>query len=73
MSAVTRRVLGAGIAMLVMLSLSPASAEDLKELRIGFQKTNLPVIAQQQKVIEKTLEPKGTTVKWVHRLSKRSM
>jgi len=65
MSAVTRRVFGAGIAMLFMLSLSPASAEDLKELRIGFQKTNLPVIAQQQKVIEKALEPKGTTVKWV--------
>ncbi|MEN0118192.1 MAG: aliphatic sulfonate ABC transporter substrate-binding protein [Agrobacterium cavarae] len=65
MSAVTRRVFGAGIAMLFTLSLSPASAEDLKELRIGFQKTNLPVIAQQQKVIEKALEPKGTTVEWV--------
>ncbi|MDX3929122.1 MAG: aliphatic sulfonate ABC transporter substrate-binding protein [Shinella sp.] len=42
-----------------------AAAAQLTQLRIGYQKTNLPVIAQQQKVIETALEPKGVTVSWV--------
>lgn len=65
MFAITRRRLGASLLALGLLSTGPALADDLKELKIGFQKTNLPVIAQQQKVIEKALAPKGTTVKWV--------
>ncbi len=49
----------------VFATLTGAAAEPLKELRVGFQKTSLPVIAQQQKLIEKSLAPEGTTVKWV--------
>lgn len=41
----------------------PASAETLSTLKIGFQKTGLPVIAQQQKLIEKALP--DTKVEWV--------
>ena len=37
----------------------------MQTLKIGFQKTNLPVIAQQQKTIETALEPLGTSVEWV--------
>lgn len=43
----------------------PMLAEDLGELKVGYQKTGLPVIARQQKLIEKALEPKGVSVKWV--------
>jgi sulfonate transport system substrate-binding protein len=43
----------------------PLTAAELKELKIGFQKTGLPVIARQQGVVEKALEAKGVSVKWV--------
>ena len=46
--------------------MSAASAQQtLTEFKIGYQKTGLPVIARQQQIIEKALEPKGITVKWV--------
>ena len=57
MFSLTRRVFGIGLlAASVGLSLS-ASAQELKQLKIGYQKTGLPVIARQQQVIEKALEP----------------
>ena len=43
----------------------PAQAAALKELRIGYQKTGLPVIARQQQVVEKALAPEGVSVRWV--------
>jgi sulfonate transport system substrate-binding protein len=44
---------------------APAFAQELKALKVGFQKTGLPVIARQQGLIEKALEPKGISVTWV--------
>jgi sulfonate transport system substrate-binding protein len=51
-------------AALVASTFSHAAAP-LKELKIGYQKTGLPVIARQQQVIEKAFEPKGIAVRWV--------
>ena len=61
----TRRLFGTGLFTAAVLASFGVMAEDLKEFRIGFQKTGLPVVAQQQKVIEKALEPKGIAVSWV--------
>lgn len=36
-----------------------------KEVRFGYQKTGVPVIARQQGTIEKRLAASGTSVKWV--------
>lgn len=61
-----KKLIGAAFALAATFAtLHGAAAEPLKELRVGFQKTSLPVIAQQQKLIEKSLAPEGTTVKWV--------
>lgn len=66
MASFTRRAVSATIlAGALALSTGLTQAEDLKELKIGYQKTGLPVIARQQKLIEKELEPKGVTVSWV--------
>jgi sulfonate transport system substrate-binding protein len=57
---------GALLLALSALSIAPAQAEEaLKEFRIGFQKAGLPVVTRQQKLIEKQLEPKGISVRWV--------
>ncbi|WP_027059251.1 sulfonate ABC transporter substrate-binding protein [Mesorhizobium loti] len=65
MFSLTRRVFGTGlVAATVALSFS-ASAQELKQLSVGYQKTGLPVIARQQQVIEKALSDKGVAVKWV--------
>lgn len=61
----TRRLFGAGLLATAALASSGVQAQDLKEFNIGYQKTGLPVIAKQQKIIEKALESKGVTVKWV--------
>ena len=61
----TRRRVGAGLFAVVALGSFAAQAQDLKQFNIGYQKTGLPVIAKQQQVIEKALESKGVTVKWV--------
>lgn len=62
----TRRLFGALVlAATAIAATASHAAEPLQEYKIGFQKTSLPVIAQQQKVIEKVLEPKGIKVKWV--------
>jgi len=65
MHKLTRRVFGAGLLALGCVAAVAAQAADLAELKIGYQKTGLPVIAKQQQIIEKSLAPKGTTVKWV--------
>lgn len=61
----TRRALGLGLLGMIALGASPAAADDPSEFSIGYQKTGLPVIAKQQQIIEKALESKGVTVKWV--------
>lgn len=61
----TRRALGLGLLGMIALGAGPAAADDPAEFSIGYQKTGLPVIAKQQQIIEKALESKGVTVKWV--------
>jgi sulfonate transport system substrate-binding protein len=54
-----------GTAAVATLS-SRASAEaDVKEIRIGYQKNGVLVIARQQSVLEKHFKPLGIEVKWV--------
>jgi sulfonate transport system substrate-binding protein len=60
----TRRLLTAAV-LAATLAGAPAFAQELKELKVGFQKTGLPVIARQQGLIEKALEPNGISVTWV--------
>jgi sulfonate transport system substrate-binding protein len=56
--------LSAGTAAAVFAS--PAGAQGaLKEIRIGYQKTGVLVIARQQAVLEKHFAGKGIEVKWV--------
>ncbi len=65
MRKITRRAFQAGLLAVAALATAGAQADDLKELKIGYQKTGLPVIARQQQLIEKALEPKGISVSWV--------
>lgn len=65
MLTLTRRILSAGLMAAGLFAASGAFAAELTEFKIGYQKTGLPVIAQQQKIIEKALEPNGITVSWV--------
>jgi sulfonate transport system substrate-binding protein len=65
MPAITRRALSASILVTAALSVLPLQAQAAEELKIGYQKTGLPVIARQQGVIEKALEAKGVKVSWV--------
>lgn len=65
---VTRRNLSVGIAALaalIVLPFSQAAASDLKELKIGYQKSGVAVIARQQGTIEKAFEKDGVKVSWV--------
>lgn len=65
MTQLTRRSFGAlALAMTAVLPML-AQAEGIETLKIAFQKTNLPVIAQQQGTVEKALEPLGVKVEWV--------
>ncbi|MDB5511250.1 MAG: putative transporter, substrate binding protein [Enterovirga sp.] len=68
MTGFTRRgiiAVGAGAALAPALSGAPRAEDGPKELRVGFQKTGLPVIARQQGLIEKRLAARGTSVRWV--------
>ena len=65
MLTITRRALTAGIFALTSLAALPTHAETVDELKIGYQKTGLLVIARQQGLIEKALEGKGIKVSWV--------
>ncbi len=63
---VTRRASLVAIAtgLAVMASL-PATAQDLHELRIGYQKNGVLAIARQQQVLDARLAADGIAVKWV--------
>lgn len=65
MFTLTRRLFGAGLVATAALISFGASAQELTQFNIGYQKTGLPVIAKQQQIIEKALAPKGVTIKWV--------
>jgi sulfonate transport system substrate-binding protein len=57
--------LSLGTAAVAMLA-SPASAQAaVKEIRIGYQKSGVLVIARQQSSLEKHFKPFGIEVKWV--------
>ena len=62
---VTRRQFGIGAAALAAATGLPVQAEQVSSLKIGYQKTSLPVIAKQQGLIEAALEPLGVGVEWV--------
>lgn len=61
----TRRLAGLGLLAALFLGSVAAGAAELAELKVGYQKTGLPVIARQRGLIEKALAPKGIGVKWV--------
>ncbi|MDZ4310811.1 MAG: aliphatic sulfonate ABC transporter substrate-binding protein [Cypionkella sp.] len=61
----TRRTFGAAAMLLTTAFAFSAHAEKVATLKIGYQKTNLPVIAKQLGAIEKALEPQGVAVEWV--------
>ena len=65
MSTITRRTFSTALLVATALWGLATHASALEELKIGFQKTGLPVIARQQQLIEKALEPQGIAVKWV--------
>ena len=65
MTTLTRRAFGAVLLAATAFGAFGAQAAGLTELKIGFQKTSLPVIARQQGVIEKALAAEGTKVTWV--------
>jgi sulfonate transport system substrate-binding protein len=54
-----------GVALVALSRLARANAEAPKELRIGYQKNGVLVIARQQAVLEKHFAPHGIGVKWV--------
>jgi sulfonate transport system substrate-binding protein len=64
-SSPSRRFFGAaGFALALGLAV-PALAQEAREIRVGYQKTGLPVIAKGQGTVEKRLAGKGVSVRWV--------
>jgi sulfonate transport system substrate-binding protein len=65
----TRRTLLAGIAVALLapvtMAASPAAAQELKEVRIGFQKAGIFPAVKQRRTLEDALKPRGIEVKWV--------
>ncbi len=53
----------AGLAL--STGLSPSLAAPPKEFNVGFQKNGVLVVARNQKLIEKALEPQGIKVNWL--------
>lgn len=66
-----RRTLMVLMAMSVALLASagipavPASAQELKEIKIGFQKAGIFPAVKQRQTLELALKPRGISVKWV--------
>jgi aliphatic sulfonates family ABC transporter substrate-binding protein len=52
-------------ASLAVAGVAPARAEAPRDLRIGYQKTAIPLVVKAQKRLEHRLESQGVTVKWV--------
>lgn len=70
MTILSRRHFGALATATAAFGLSSGLAGRLRAapvstLKIGYQKTGLPVIAQQRQTIETALKPLGTAVEWV--------
>ncbi|WP_118135442.1 aliphatic sulfonate ABC transporter substrate-binding protein [Oceanicella sp. SM1341] len=65
MLSLTRRDLIAGASAATLASALPVLAQGVGTLKIGYQKTNLPVIARQRGLIETALQPLGVGVQWV--------
>lgn len=61
-----RKFLKLSSALVAAFATTPARSQAVpKEVRFGYQKTGVPVIARQQGTIEKRLAASGTSVKWV--------
>jgi len=56
--------LSAGVAAVAALSPSARAQANVKQIRIGYQKNGVLVIALQQAVLEKQFAPQGIDVKW---------
>jgi sulfonate transport system substrate-binding protein len=46
-------------------ALSPVRADDLKEVRIGFQRAGIFPATKQRRIVEDAFKPRGIEVKWV--------
>lgn len=55
----------AGIGLAALPRMAAAQSEPPKEIRIGFQKNGLLLIAKQQERLEARFKPLGISVKWV--------
>jgi aliphatic sulfonates family ABC transporter substrate-binding protein len=65
MIALTRLGFGLALGALVATIAAPLSADQAKELRIGYQKDGVLLIVKQQGLLEKRLAPSGVKVSWV--------
>jgi sulfonate transport system substrate-binding protein len=54
-----------GTAVVAVASRSASAQTDVKEIRIGYQKNGVLVIARQQATLEQHFTPQGIAVKWV--------
>src|SRR5256714_528015 len=57
--------LSVGTAVVATLSSQTSAEASVKEIRIGYQKNGVLVIARQQSALEKHFTPRGIDVKWV--------
>jgi sulfonate transport system substrate-binding protein len=57
--------LSLGTAAVAALSSRAAAEPGVKEIRVGYQKNGVLVIARQQSTLEKHFKPQGIDVKWV--------
>ena len=63
----TRRTVLSGLAVAALLTagVAAASAQQLKEVRIGFQKAGIFPAVKQRGTLENALKSRGITVRWV--------
>jgi sulfonate transport system substrate-binding protein len=61
----SRRLLLAAAAAALSEGLATASAEDIKEVRIGFQKAGIFPAVKARGTLEALFKPKGIAIKWV--------